>query len=175
MKKGAVLLTRVTNSQQVLQNISQLRNAVLPTSDDHLHHPDAIAIVQNRNANPNPSPTPNPKPNPSHNLSPNPNHNPNANLDPNLNPNAQSFCHVNMQEVKTSPSGRASCLCKAHVNTPFFKSDLLKVRVRTDSSLKKPRPKRRQPFLRAESDHPFILPHINTERFKKSVFNDTDF
>ena len=77
-------VTRVTNSQQVLPNISQLRNAVLPTSDDHLRHLDAI--VQNRNVNPNPKP----KPNPSPNLSPNPNHNPNpnANLDPNLNPNA---------------------------------------------------------------------------------------
>ena len=43
--------TRVTNSQQVLPSISQLGNAVLPTSDDHLRHLDAI--VQNRNANPN--------------------------------------------------------------------------------------------------------------------------
>ena len=47
-------ITRVTNSQQVLPNISQLRNAVLPTSDDHLRHLDVI--VQNRNTNPNPNP-----------------------------------------------------------------------------------------------------------------------
>ena len=67
-----VLFTRVTNSQQVLPNISQLRNAVLPTSDDHLRHLDAM--VQNRNANRNANPKPNP----------------NANLDPNLNPNAQT-------------------------------------------------------------------------------------
>ena len=39
---------------QVLPNISQLRNAVLPTSGDHLRHLDAI--VQNRNANPKPDP-----------------------------------------------------------------------------------------------------------------------
>ena len=30
--------TRVTNSQLVLANISQLRNAVLPMPDDHLRH-----------------------------------------------------------------------------------------------------------------------------------------
>ncbi len=71
------LVTRVTNPQQVLPNISQLRKVVLPTSDDHLRHLDAM--VQNRNAEPNSNPSPNP------NL--NPNHNPNANLDPNLNPN----------------------------------------------------------------------------------------
>ena len=45
--------TRVTNSQQVLPSISQLGNAVLPTSDDHLRHLDAM--FQNRNANPNPN------------------------------------------------------------------------------------------------------------------------
>ncbi len=89
LKLALVLLcqtTRVTNSQhcQVLPNISQLRNAVLPTSDDHLRHLDAI--VQNRNANPKLNPNLNPKPKPSPNLSPNLNHNPNpnANLDPNL-------------------------------------------------------------------------------------------
>ena len=48
-----LITTRVTRSQQVLPNISQLRNAVLPTSDDHLHHLDAI--VQNLNANPYPN------------------------------------------------------------------------------------------------------------------------
>ena len=31
-------LTSVTNSQPVLPNVSQLRNAVLPTSDDHHRH-----------------------------------------------------------------------------------------------------------------------------------------
>ena len=67
--------THVTNSQQVLPNISQSKNAVLPTSDDHLRNLDAI--LQNCNAHPNP------------NLNPNHNPNPNANLDPNLNPNAQ--------------------------------------------------------------------------------------
>ncbi len=54
------VVTRVTNPQQVLPNISQLRKAVLPTSDDHASPPSrcngAKTVI---NAEPNSSPNPN--------------------------------------------------------------------------------------------------------------------